>query len=345
MTQPAKFVVSTLILFLTAAVIASGTLLYFAYQGQTDGEKVDVIIKRGSSLAQVAETLEKEGVIARPKLFKWMLRVTGGNKQVRAGEFHFAKNMKLFDALNNLYTGEPIVHPVTIPEGWTARQIAQILAAKNLVDEQKFIDIALNPATAARYKLNTPSLEGFLFPETYHFSKIDGEERIIEKMVNSFHEHFNKEYLEEMKLKGWTLERLVTLASIVEKETGVEEERTLVSSVFHNRLKKHMKLQSDPTTIYGIPNFNGNITKADLLRYSPYNTYVIPELPPGPISNPGLASLIAAMRPAESEYLFFVSNNNGNHIFSKTYGQHAGKVNEFQKRGLSNGGRKKKSRR
>ena len=200
----------------------------------------------------------------------------------------------------------------------------------------------MDPKTAERFNLSTPSLEGFLYPDTYSFSRIDAEEKIVERMVGRFFEKFTNEYREELKANGWTLEKLVTLASIVEKETGVGDERGLVSSVFHNRLKKRMRLQSDPTTIYGIRDFNGNITKADLQRYTPYNTYVIPGLPPGPIANPGLASLMAALRPTQSDFLYFVSNNQGSHFFSKTYGQHAGHVNKFQKRSISKNGSRKR---
>jgi UPF0755 protein len=223
------------------------------------------------------------------------------------------------------------VHQVTIPEGWNIRQISGILAQAGLIDPAKFLALALSPEGPKRYQINLPNYEGLLFPDTYAFSKVDGEERILERMEQRFKEKVNQPILDEMKAKKLTLEKTLTLASIIEKETGVAEERPLVSSVFWNRLAKGMRLQSDPTTMYGIPNFSGRLTKADLQAYTPYNTYVIPALPPGPICNPGLASILAAIRPASTRYFYFVSNNNGRHIFSETYGEHSRHVNAYQK--------------
>jgi UPF0755 protein len=160
---------------------------------------------------------------------------------------------------------------------------------------------------------------------------VDGEEKIVEQMVSQFQKIIDRNFKAAIEKQGLRLEDVVTLASIIEKETGIADERPLIASVFHNRMKKRMRLQSDPTTIYGIFNFNGNLTKEDLQRYSPYNTYVIYGLPPGPIANPGEASLKASLEPARSEYLYFVSNNHGGHIFSRNYGQHSRHVSNTQR--------------
>jgi UPF0755 protein len=304
---------------------------YFLYQGQTDGEITDVILPRGSSLAQVSEILKTNGVIDQPHLFKILLRLTGGASRVRAGEFRFRKRMRAVDAFMVLYHDNPIVHHVTIPEGWTARQIADVLAREKLVDPKRFLDLTLTPVAAAKYSLPTPNLEGFLYPDTYDFSRIDGEERIIDRMVQHFLQVYNKDIKAQAQAQNMDLLTLITLASIVEKETGLDGERTLVSSVFHNRLKKKMRLQSDPTIIYGMGEaYVGKIGKKDILAYTPYNTYVIPGLPPGPICNPGEASLRATLNPAKSSYLYFVANNQGQHLFSETYEQHSRNVNTYQ---------------
>lgn len=151
-------------------------------------------------------------------------------------------------------------------------------------------------------------------------------------MVQGLLKKWNKDYQDDAKKAGMSFEQVMTLASIVEKETGAANERELVSSVFHNRLNRHMPLQSDPTTIYGLlPGFNGNLTKADLQKYTPYNTYRIPSLPPGPIASAGDAAIRAVLHPANTDYLYFVSNNQGSHIFSKTYSQHARQVTTWQK--------------
>lgn len=320
---------------LVVCVIFSIFVGALLYQGRTDGQVMDIIIPRGASLAKVTELLKEKGIVERPGFLKFVMRVSGGSSRVRAGEFRFRQNMRTIDALIVLYHDEPIVYHVTVPEGWTARQIGSLLAAQNLVSEPRFVELTMSPAMVKRYQLPSPTLEGFLYPDTYDFSKIDGEERIIERMVQRFMQVYEKDIRAEMLSKKMSLLNLVTLASIVEKETGNPNERELVSSVFHNRLKKRMRLQSDPTTIYGITNFNGNLTRADLQRYSPYNTYVIPGLPPGPIASPGLATLKATLNPAKTNFLYFVANRKGSHIFSETYAQHARNVNTYQMRGVS----------
>ncbi len=308
---------------------------YFLFKGSSNGETKEVIIPRGASLGVVAQTLADQGIISHAKVLKYLLNVTQGTQRVRAGEFRFHLGMSFIGALNALYRDEPIIHSVTLPEGWTVKQYAEILQKAGLIESEKFLKIALSQEGAKKFNLKSPSLEGFLFPDTYTFSKVDGEERIVETLVKRFRQKFGNDYQAEIQSKGWTLERLVTLASIVEKETGVGGERAKVASVFHNRMKKRMRLQSDPTTIYGIANFNGNLTRADLQRYTPYNTYTIPELPPGPISNPGLEALVGALRPMDTKYLYFVGNNKGEHIFSETLSQHNHAVDTYQKKAFA----------
>lgn len=318
-------------LFFILAATSAIALLTFLYYGKGDGQTKDVLIPRGSSINEVAAILEHEGVIRYSKAFAFLLRATKGHARVRAGEFQFRYSMRIIDALRVLYDSEPIVHQITVPEGWTARQIARILSSHRLVDEIRFLKLALSKEGAMQFKTDGPTVEGFLFPDTYTFSRIDGEERIIERMVGRFFQKFGSEYKIEIVNSGFTLGQIVTLASIVEKETGSEGEREIISSVFHNRLRKRMRLQSDPTTIYGISNFDGNLKKTDLKAHSPYNTYTISGLPPGPIASPGLRSLVAALRPADTEFLYFVSNNKGGHIFTKTYAEHVRNVNTHQR--------------
>ncbi len=311
-------------MFLTIGV---GVLLY---HGSTEGDIDDVIIPHGATIAKVSEILKEQGVIDSPTLFKLLLRFTGGNSRVRAGEFSFRKNMRVIDAMWVIYHDNPIVHQVTIPEGFNVRQIAAVLASENLVSEKRFLDLTMTKQAATKYGLEAPTLEGFLYPDTYAFSKVDGEEKIIDRMVQHFMEVYRKDLKADADSQKVSLLTLVTLASMIEKETGVDDERPKVSSVFHNRLRKKMKLQSDPTTIYGLANYQGRLRKKDLLGYTAYNTYTIPALPPGPIANPGEASLKAALHPAVTKYLYFVSNNQGSHVFSETYEQHARHVNNYQ---------------
>jgi UPF0755 protein len=300
-------------------------------QGSGDQDKA-VLIPRGFAVGKIGTLLESEGVITSPQLFKWLVLGSGGNRRVRAGEYAFKTGMGPFNAVLTLYFSHPVEHMVTIPPGWNARQIAGILAAQKLVQPEKFLSLVFSKENASKHKVQAPSLEGFLFPDTYAFSRIDGEEKIIDRMVQRFFSKVDNQLVAQAKAKGFSLEQLVTLASIIEKETGASNERELISSVFHNRLKKRMRLQSDPTTIYGIANFNGNLTKKDLQTATPYNTYAIFGLPPGAIASPGLAALEATVKPADTKYLYFVANNQGGHVFSETYAEHSNHVDHFQKR-------------
>lgn len=316
----------------------------FLHHGEQSAPQKSVLILRGSSLLSVSNQLHEEGIIQHPKVFRWYLRLTGGAQKVRAGEFSFWPGMSLAEARKVLYFADPIVYPITIPEGWTAREIIDLLVSKGLGNRETFISLTLTPEAATKYKLRAPTLEGYLFPESYQFSKVDGEEKIIDHLVQTFFQKFTPDLIGEANIKKMSLEQLVTLASIVEKETSLPEERPLISSVFHNRLKKRMRLQSDPTTIYGIPNFNGNITRKDLTTPTPYNTYTIFGLPPGAIANPGYAALLATLRPAESTYLYFVANKDGGHAFSNTYQEHLQYVDAYL-RGISKADVQKKTAR
>lgn len=320
----------TALLFgLAVLLVGAGGLLYLVRGGSGEGR--DVIIPRHSNLAQVATILHHDEIISNPMVFKLLMRFTGGNHKVRAGEFHFSRGMSLLGALRVVYYGEPILHPVTVPEGWAVHQIAQVLAKAGLVDEKKFLSLTMTPQAAAKYHINGPSLEGYLYPDTYKVSRIDGEERIVDMMVKHFFAIYDNSMKERAASVHWTMEQVVTLASIIEKETGAPDERPIISSVFHNRLTKHMRLQTDPTVIYGLGDkYDGNIHKRDLLTPTAYNTYTIPALPPGPIASPGVAAIHAALWPSTTKFLYFVSNNHGTHLFSETYGEHAKRVNQWQ---------------
>ncbi len=323
---------SSLILLGVVGAIALATVGYFVMEGSSTGAAKDILIPRGSTIGRISEKLAKEGVIKRPGMFRLLLRATNGEHRVRAGEFRFRESMRPIDALYALYEGEPIVHPVTVPEGWNVRQISEIIEKAGLGDGKKFAELGLSKEMAAKYKIDSVSLEGFLFPDTYSFSKIDGEDKILDAMVRRFQAKFTEEYRKKAEAMGFTTVELVTLASIIEKETGVPTERRIISAVFHNRLKKKMRLQSDPTTIYGVKDFNGNLTRAHLLETTPYNTYKIKALPIGPIANPGWEAILAALDPAQDDSLYFVANGAGTHLFSKTYKQHNEYVVQYQKR-------------
>ncbi len=297
-----------------------------------------VAVLPGTSFNEVASLLEKEGIIAGVKRFRLLAWLKGIEKQVKAGDYIFRTAMSSTEVLDTLVTGSYKTISVTIPEGFTVVQIASILQEKGLGESKTFLRLSSDPDFVRSLGIEGVSLEGFLFPDTYLFSKGMKEERILQKMVDRFNQVYKEEYKDRAAELGLSRKEVITLASIIEKETSDPSERYMIAAVFHNRLKKGMPLQSDPTVIYGIKNFNGNLTAGDLRKKTPYNTYLIKGLPPRPIANPGEESIRAALYPPPFNYLYFVSKNNGTHYFSTTLAEHNRAVDRYQrKRG---GGRK-----
>jgi UPF0755 protein len=211
-------------------------------------------------------------------------------------------------------------------------QIADILDQKRLALKQDIFRLSRDPVFIQSLNVQAPTLEGYLFPDTYHFSRFTPPETIIRTFVTRFHDVLTPEIKARTTAMGMTLQDVLTLASVVEKETGLAAERPLVSGVFHNRLRRGIPLQSDPTVIYALESFDGNIRKADLSVESPYNTYKVRGLPPGPIANPGLAAIHAALYPTETDFVYFVSRNDGSHHFSVTLADHNKAVDIYQRR-------------
>jgi UPF0755 protein len=279
----------------------------------------------------VAGELQERQLITSKSLFLIWARTMGYGRHIKAGEYQLSSAMSPIQILQVLNKGMVVTHPVTIPEGFTIQQIGAALAQKRLVDKQKFTELALDPEIAGRYGISSASLEGYLFPDTYHFSRGLPAMDIIDVMVRRLLEVLVP-HRERMKELGMSLEELITLASIVEKETGSAEERPIIASVFLNRLARNMRLESDPTVIYGISGFDGNLTRDHLSGDTPYNTYVNRGLPPGPIASPGKEAILAVLYPADTNYLYFVSKNDGTHHFSATLEEHNRAVTRYQKR-------------
>jgi len=290
-----------------------------------------IIIEEGLSLNGTAEKLKQNHIITNKFLFMTWVRVFGYSREIKAGEFRLSARMSPIRVMEILTRGVIITHPVTIPEGYNRGQIAELLGQKELVDKQMFLSLTEEPKLLASYRLSGTSLEGYLYPDTYQFAKGLSAGSIINTMVRRFFEMIEP-YSATIKDSDLSLQELITLASIVEKETGRKEERPIIASVFLNRLKKGMRLASDPTVIYGIKDFNGNITRKNLEENTPYNTYLIRGLPPGPIACPGVAAIKAVLYPTETDYLYFVSKNDGSHHFSKTLSEHNRAVEIYQKR-------------
>jgi len=315
--------------------------LYFGYflisPGGVDKKEEIFLVRKGSGLKTVATELERRRLIKSKDLFILWVILKGSAGEIKAGEYSLNQTMAPVRIFNILASGAIKTYPLTIPEGLTAEQIADILAKKNLVDKMEFISLVRDKTLVASYHIDGPSLEGYLFPDTYVISKDMGARALIDLMVNRFWNVFNA--LIEGQRKLMPLVEMVTLASIVEKETSLAEERPVIASVFLNRLKKRMRLESDPTVIYGLKDFDGNLKRKDLRTPSPYNTYINYGLPLGPIANPGREALMAVINPAETDYLYFVSKNDGSHHFSATLKEHNRAVDRYQKRRRSISGK------
>lgn len=289
-----------------------------------------VDIPRGASFSRVMDVLEAEGLLRQRELFHLLALLRNGTRQIRAGEYEFSGWMSPSEILGKLIRGEVKGYRITVPEGFTARQILERLLASKLVDEKEFLRLSTDRQFLSTLGIEGRSLEGYLFPDTYILDRSMDTRTIVTTMVNQFWHHVTPSMTKRSADLGLTVDQFVTLASIIEKETGRKEEMPLIAAVFHNRLKRRMPLQSDPTVIYGIADFDGNLRKQDLLKKTPYNTYLIAGLPPGPIANPGLDALQAALYPTEADYLYFVSKNDGSHQFSDDLSQHNNAVRKYQ---------------
>ncbi len=298
----------------------------------SDDQPIVVSIIPGQSFSRLATELKQKNVITHLLRFKILARLVGDDKRVKAGEYELTATMNPLEVLDTFVNGKVMLHKLTIPEGFNIDQIAAEVASAGLGDEDSFKKWVTDPVNVKSLDLQGPTMEGYLFPDTYFFPKGVSAQTIATKMVSHFNKTFTDQWRQHARELHFTVHEIVTLASIIEKETGAPAERPLIASVFHNRLKKKMRLESDPTVIYGIENFDGNITRRHLSTATPYNTYVIRGLPPGPIANPGLKAIEAALYPAKTDYLFFVSKKDGTHHFSSTIKEHNRAVRKYQLR-------------
>lgn len=288
-------------------------------------------IPPGTPLIEVSHILRENHFIRSEWFFTLLGRVQRVDRKIIPGEYELHAGMPPTVLLKKLVKGEVYQHALRIPEGYNVVQIADILAQKNLARKQDILRLNGDPAFIRSLHVQAPTLEGYLFPDTYQFSRYTPPESIMRTFVNRFHEMVTPELKDRASIMGMSLQEVLTLASVVEKETGLAAERPLVSGVFHNRLQRGIPLQSDPTVIYALESFDGNIRKADLSVNSPYNTYKVRGLPPGPIANPGLAAIHAALYPTQTDFVYFVARNDGSHQFSVTLNEHNKAVNQYQR--------------
>lgn len=318
-------------LILTTLLLALGGVAFLHVGPTPSAGGALIVIRQGDSLTSIGDRLARARVIRSRPLFRLWARSTGLDRSIQPGEYHFDEATDVRAVVLRLARGTP--RPaITIPEGLTVREIAAVLADADLGDEASFLCLAQDPEFLVEAGVPGAQLEGYLFPDTYRFSPLMPPAEILGTMVRRFHERFSAKHHRRAAARGLTVDEVVTLASMIEKETGDPAERARIAGVFQNRLQVGMRLQSDPTVIYGLPHFDGNLTRAHLRQPTPYNTYVIAGLPPGPIANPGLAAIEAALAPADVQDIYFVSKNDGTHLFSTTLAEHNRAVARYQRR-------------
>ncbi|HVR95429.1 MAG TPA: endolytic transglycosylase MltG [Thermoanaerobaculia bacterium] len=306
------------------------------YQGYAGEERL-VAVEPGMGVSQALDLLEHEGVLADAKLARSYLIYFMGDPKIQAGEYRFRGPMTTAQVLRKLVRGDVVTRSVTLVEGLTLEETAAQLAAKGFGRREVFLELMRSPELIADLDPEASDLEGYLFPETYSFANGTGEKEVVATLVKTFRRGYEREVRPRLRQSGGgrTLRQVLTLASIVEKEAQVADERPLIAGVYHNRLERGIGLAADPTVIYALKRlgrWNGNIRREDLRLDSPYNTYRYAGLPPGPICSPGLASLAAAAAPAPVPYLYFVSRNDGTHVFSETLAEHNRNVEQWQRR-------------
>jgi len=298
-----------------------------------DGTEVALVIPRHTGVVGIQEILAANGVIHGDIRFRLLARLLGKAQMLKAGEYVFSPGMSPYQVLLQLAEGKVMQRPVTIPEGADLHRIADILTADGWVDRDRFLLLCRQQDLIAELGLGVDNLEGYLFPDTYYLSRENQDEYgIIRMMVARFRKVYQEIRAVASEHSPLSEHQIVTLASIVEKETGLDQERPLVARVFLNRLQKGMRLQADPTVLYGRDPFaTGDLTRQDLATPSPYNTYVIQGLPPGPICSPGRAALMAVLQPAAGDFLYFVAKNDGSHYFSRTLAEHNRAVARYRR--------------
>lgn len=308
--------------------------MHTPYHGFTEPE-IFVDLPAGSGVSAIANRLTAAGVLPDTWSFRLAARFTGADRRLQAGEYRFAGPSTPMEVIGRLSSGDVHRRPVTFREGLTIFEMSDVFEKSGLGTAREFLTAARNGALVAAHDAGARSLEGYLFPDTYTMPRSAGAAELVRAMVDRFDTVYDATLRAAAAERGMTTRDVLTLASLIEKETGRADERATVSGVYHNRLRIGMPLQCDPTVAYALMlsgRWNGNIRRVDLQMDSPYNTYRVRGLPPGPIAAPGRASIEAALHPADVPYLYFVSRNDGSHVFATTLAEHNRNVQQWQVR-------------
>lgn len=331
-----KWVVLSVVI-ISAALIARFT--FFLYSSSGEGNTVKVVdFAKGSSLRKLSDELQNGGVIGSSTLFMLYARISGISGKVKAGTYQFSDAMSPLEIFRKLKAGDIYEKRFAVPEGYSIFQIAEMLDSRGFFSKEPFLRECRSPQLLKELGINGPSVEGYLYPSTYNLLKADDPAALIKQMVGQFRKVYEERFAALEKNSPLTRSQIITLASIVEKEAVAQQEKPIIASVFFNRLKKRMPLQSDPTAVYGARAFGGKVSGSDVRRDSAYNTYKISGLPPGPIGNPGAGAIEAVLNPAATGYYYFVAKNDGTHHFSVDLDEHNRAVRRHLRSGSSQTG-------
>ena len=322
-----------LLLVLTCVTLLSLSLAGFGFFLATppgDGKNTRIFdFAEGYSFRKFAGELESSGIISSARLFVIYARIRSADARVKAGSYQFSDGLSPAEILRRMVAGEIFAYRFAVPEGYSMYQIAELMESRGLFKKEAFLKQCVNREIPKDLGIHGKSVEGYLFPSTYNIPPGMDEEGVIRMMVGQFEKVYGLKFADRVEALGISRSSVVTLASIIEKEAVSPAERPLIASVFRNRINRRMPLQSDPTAVYGVRSFPGKVTKHDIMRRSPYNTYVIKGLPPGPIGNPGSEAIEAVLAPASTNYLYFVAKKDGSHFFSATLEEHNRAVRKY----------------
>ena len=306
------------------------SLIFFPSYTQ---ESIEVLIPQGADSLRIARILSQHRLIKSPFLFILISKIFNWEKDLKAGKYELT-SPSLIEVLHQLRKGEIKIYRVTIPEGLPKWEVAKILTSNGVVKEDEFLRLLDSPQIFkedCNFPLPKESLEGYLYPDTYYFTRNENPQEVMKKFLVRFEKVVGPLYENWRENHRFSLAEVITLASIVEKETRVSSEKPIIATVFYNRLQKGLRLRADPTVKYALGNFRERLSLNELKTPSAYNTYLYYGLPPGPICSPGKDSIYAVLHPAKVDYLYFVAKGNGSHQFSQTYEQHLKAVYEYQK--------------
>jgi len=311
--------------YLSFFIIVSCCVGFSIYLGnRPTGQAISApfTIKPGTSAQEIGKNLESRGIIRSQYIFSWAVRLLNQSKSLKAGKYQLNGLQSTISIISQLQQAPIVINRATVPEGLTILETGRILEKQGIVDAKKFAQLATDPVFTKSHGIPSSTLEGYLFPETYHFSPADGEKQVITRMVNQFNKVFTDSLQKLLKHVNLTRHELVTLASIVELEATKENELSTIAGVFLRRLSLNRRLESCATVEFALGRHKKQLTNRDLQVESPYNTYRNLGLPPGPIGNPGKSALWSSLNPEATDFLYFVAKGDGSHVFSRTNREH-----------------------